>query len=384
MNYFRYVIAILTPVILMVTACMLFLYRGGELSGLETIAKAQQQFGGIYGTAVHADTYAYKFALLRARRPEVAILGSSRVLTFRQEFFTPSFANMGLVASSAEQMERAVRELLQTYRPRVVILGIDHYWGNPAWNKSLEPRGAGNTSHVIPNVLLPAQWLLDKKITPRELLSGLIGTPPSASGSPYAWGWSALKHGDGFAADGSYVYGSAIFGRSPAADPQFRDILRRVVGGTSQFVHGNTVSESAVGAITRSVELLRDANIRTIILIPPVALVVHREIARQTRNYGYIHPFLERIMQPGVRQFNMLDPTAFGGEACEFVDGFHVGDVGAARILKLMGAALGAGTLNERKIEAALHARAGHASLDDRFARPDEREKDFLALGCAR
>lgn len=385
----RYFIAVLGPIGLVVAACLVFLYRGGEFTPLAMIAAEQQRHGGLYGTAVHADTHPYKFALLRAREPDIAVIGSSRVLTFRQELFDARIVNMGLTASSVEQMEGAVRELLQTRKPRAVLLGVDHYWGNPAWERELNARNAPASSRVVPNIMLPVQWLLDRKISPRDFLTGLAGSIPSASGAAYAWGWSALRNGDGFAADGSYVYGATLYGRAPAADPQFRDLLARVTGGLAQFAYGDTVSEPAVAAYIRTIALLGDAGVRVAVLIPPVAPAVYREIAaRRQTGYRYMQPFLDRIAKSGVQLgaavFDMLDPAAFSGLPCEFVDGFHTGDVGAARILKAMGDALGADIINRARVEAVIAKRAGYASLDDRFARPGERETDFLGLGCAR
>jgi hypothetical protein len=296
---------------------------------------------------------------------------------------------MGLTASSAEQMEGAVRELLQTRKLRAVLLGVDHYWGNPTWARELNARNAPASSRVVPNIMLPVQWLFDRKISPGDFLTGLAGSIPSASGATYAWGWSALRNGDGFAADGSYVYGATLYGRSPAADPQFRDLLARVAGGLAQFAYGDTASEPAIAAFNRTIALLREAGVRVAVLIPPVAPVVYREIAaRGQTGYRYMQPFLDRIAQSGAQSgvtvFDMLDPAAFGGLACEFVDGFHAGDVGAARILKAMGDALGPDIVDRARIEVVIAKRAGYASLDDRYARPGERETDFLRLGCAR
>ncbi len=381
----RYLIAVLVSAGLIVAACLLFLYRGGELTPLRTIASEQQRHGGLYGTAVHADTYAYKFALVQAREPDVAVIGSSRVLTFRQELFGAGMVNMGLTASSTEQMEGAVRDLLRTRKPRVAILGVDHYWGNPAWVRTLDARNLPAQSRIVPNIMLPVQWLLDRKISAGDFFAGLVGTVSLVSGSAYAWGWSAIRTGDGFAADGSYVYGATLYGRSPAADPQFRDILSRVTGGRAQFAYGDAVSEPAAAAYDRTIALLRDAGVRVVVLIPPVAPVVYREIAaRRTSGYRYMQPFLDRIARSGVAVFDYLDPSAFGGLPCEFVDGFHIGDVGAARMLKTMSGALGPGTIDGGRVEEAITRRAGYASLDDRFARLGERETDFLGLRCAR
>ena len=93
-----------------------------------------------------------------------------------------------------------------------------------------------------------------------------------------------------------------------------------------------------------------------------------------------MQPFLDRIAQSGVQSgvtvFDMLDPAVFGGLACEFVDGFHAGDVG--------GDALGPDIVSLARIEVVIAKRAGYASLDARYARPGERETDFLRLGCTR
>ena len=71
-----------------------------------------------------------------------------------------------------------------------------------------------------------------------------------------------------------------------------------------------------------------------------------------------------------------------GGTDCEFVDGFHPGEVADARILvALSGTPLGQ-YLDRAQLSHVLETRAGRASMDERYARPGEAEVDFLKLGC--
>src|SRR5262249_39791461 len=119
------------------------------------------------------------------------------------------------------------------------------------------------------------------------------------------------------------------------------------------------------------------------LLVPPVAPPVYRELrARWATDYAYIEPFLARLRGLGVPYLDVLDPASFQSPDCEFVDGFHVGEVGAARILSRMRGVLDDRVLNLGALTAAVNRRAGHVSLDDRFAGLGEKEVDFLKLGC--
>ena len=72
---------------------ILFLLRSSELASFEGIALRQQETGEIYGSAVNGSNNLYKLELIRVRRPDVVVLGSSRVQQIREEFFDSSFVN---------------------------------------------------------------------------------------------------------------------------------------------------------------------------------------------------------------------------------------------------------------------------------------------------
>ena len=84
-RYRRFILIVLLPVLLLLpagAANWLFLENAGELTAIEDVVARQQNEGGLYGTAIHPNDYAYKLALLAARQPEVVAIGSSRVLQF--------------------------------------------------------------------------------------------------------------------------------------------------------------------------------------------------------------------------------------------------------------------------------------------------------------
>lgn len=69
-----------------------FVIRAGETMTYAEVAARQQQARALYGSAFNQNNFRYKLELVRQRRPAVIALGSSRVMTFREESFRTSFA----------------------------------------------------------------------------------------------------------------------------------------------------------------------------------------------------------------------------------------------------------------------------------------------------
>ena len=367
-------------------ASYLFLSNSGELDSIDTVASIQQHSNALYGTAIFNNVYAYKFALLRLRKPDVVAIGSSRALEIRAADFKAPFVNLGRTANYADEMAKVVDDVLAVSHPKLVLLEIDFWWFNPkmrfAFNFDTHKiRGGALTSNAL---LSPARWLLEGKIAPRLLAHVLTAGHPVTVGGIPMFGVSAITRGNGFAGDGSRYYLGTVYGRSRAEDPHFSDTLGRIAKNTSQFVRSSTVNEDAFRTLRETLDRLRRAGIRTITFLPPVAPSVLR-VMNRTHGYGYIDTVRRRLAEISPHNYDFHDAATIGAPDCEFIDGFHGGDVVLARILNRIAADPQSGLapyLDLQAVHAIIKNHAGHALADDRYRLPGEREIDFLKLGC--
>ena len=87
----------------------------------------------LFGSGVSQDFVDYKLQLYAALRPDIAAVGSSRVMQFRGAWFRRPFCNMGGVAGNLAVLRSTVDAMLRLHRPRAVILGLDFWWFLPQW-----------------------------------------------------------------------------------------------------------------------------------------------------------------------------------------------------------------------------------------------------------
>jgi len=385
-TYRRYIALLLAPAVaaaLGIGASLLVLERVGERVSPPKIAESLQATGGLYGSALHDDAYAFKLALAARRQPQVAIVGSSRTLTVASEFFAVPTANLGLMASSTRQLEAAVNDVLAVARPQLLVLGIDFFWFHPQWAGPfvLSPN-AELSRKLTPNKLLaPYRWLALGQIRPDEAFAALAGRPPNLLAVP-AIGWRARSRGDGYAADGQYVYGSQIFGRRPADDEGFADTLDRIARGTSQFRHGREIDADAFAPLARTIARLRGEGIAVVTYLPPLAPIVDAAMRAQPERYAYVDAVRARMAALSPQHLDATDIAPLGANDCEFVDGFHAGAVASARVLAALASTDLGRYLDAGKIADAIATHAGKVATDLRYARPGEREVNFLGLPC--
>jgi len=384
--YRRYLILFLVPVSIFAIAMgisLLFLGSGGELEDLDAIAVAQQDRGGLYGSAVHEDVYAYKLALARHRPATTAIVGSSRVLAFSQQHFATPMINLGLMASSGPQLESAVEDLLRVAQPKVVLLGIDFYWGSPKWIGPLNVADRGGESRRLTPIKLiaPYRWLAEGRVNDRTFIKSVLGMPPSILSVP-STGWRARLIGDGYGPEGEWGYGATVFGRVPSDDIGFANTLGRIAAGTSPFFDGTDVNPATLAAISRTLRRLESAGIPAVTFVPPLAPRALRPIREGGARYAYIETFRRQLADISLHHFDAFDIGHLGATDCEFFDGYHFGQIAAARLLLAMARSPLGAQIDIRKLGEVVRQGAGHTSLDDRYARSGESETDHLKLGC--
>lgn len=338
MEYRRYLVILGLLIAIGLSALALswaFLWRAGELETATAIAKLQAGPSTElrYGTALNQNTPAYKLALAEARRPEVLIAGSSRVMQFRSWNFEESSMTGGGAGSTIDELHEFLEGATRAYKPRLVVIGIDFWWFHPGYRTRPAPPLTG--AEVTKDKLL---WLgtglRKKRIRIRELV------PILSEGYGNRPGLSALLHDEGFRSDGSWRYNLAwrMEPGSPNDDRSFHRTLAQIDRGESHFSHGTTVDTARLRRMGALLAMLRNRGIHVQLFLPPFAGPVWKELNHRREQYRYFDEVRAAMSRWPVPVLDLSDPVSVRAADCEFIDGFHGGDIVYARIAQKLAA----------------------------------------------
>ena len=369
----------------------LFILRAGENLSIKEIVHRQRERDYLYGTAFNDVEYAYKLELVRTVKPRIVVLGSSRVLHFREEYFSVPFVNCGRVVPNIQAGKEFLEKMLSVHKPEVILLGLDFWWFRYDSNRQREGhadfRDTGTTT-TFSKLTAPFRYLRDGKLSALDyagvILSGAHASNPLARMGGI--GLDGILRSTGFRKDGSYFHGKIYMGVEPR-DVGFSNTLHRIRTGTDRFEYGSSLDDARLEALDDMLALCRENNVRIILFIPPLAGAVLDEMNGLGDKYAYLDALYAHLRNRGDGFFNFQDAfRAVGSPDCEFMDGFHGGEVTTQRILTAM--AQTDETLRSmvdlEAMAASIESNAGHAlALFD----PDiykARETDFLELGCSK
>jgi hypothetical protein len=156
-------------------------------------------------------------------------------------------------------------------------------------------------------------------------------------------GLSALIHGDGFRADGSYRYHQFELDRG-IEDRVSREVAGRVEA-LAQMQKGTPGTEEIVEANLRELEyvvkLCKEKHIALVGLIPPYPEPIYAAMQKSTRTNQTLVNDLPRNVRKifsnnEMTFFNFATTDTFGGTDSEYVDAVHGSDLMYARITKYM------------------------------------------------
>lgn len=358
------------------------IFATGENYSVGGAAARQQHFWDegricLYDSALTHTTTAYKLALYRAVKPDVLVLGSSRMMQVRPSIFSTTMVNAGGGGGSPGLDYHFLRSAFAEHVPRHVLLGVDFWALNEAFqapdNMNLVPLSITNPTLKINNLLLPIKWIFDGNVKLGELSQYVsnchIGAP------------AAARH-DGFGPRGSYYYNSLVFGLRRPPSLQFTDTLDRINEGKRRFQYGRSVSAAHYQNFAQVARFLRESGVAFSIILPPVSSVVYKAMRAKGADYDYVWE-LERRLAEDFEAISFTDPSAVSTSDCEFIDGFHAGDVVYSRIVAaVVGQYPKLKALVDRdELDRMSELRSLAYNGKYRFF-SDAQEIDFLQLGC--
>lgn len=365
----------------------LWLYQSGD-SAVERVVQSQAQGEfALFGSGISQDFIEYKLRLYEAVKPEIVAIGSSRVMQFRGTWFRESFLNLGGAAGNLAALRSTINGMLEIAAPKAVIIGLDFWWFLPQWEKDPYETAqleSGTYNYSFANLKKPWEWLLEGKISFSQLGAPILGIFGKGFRAD-RYGIMAQQTDDGFGPDGSWYYTAEITGLKQAFDYQFHDTLQNIHNGTRAFYHASkghdAPSQRHVDAFAEIWCRLRSRGIQTFVFMPPLAPTPLAAMGQA--DYPHLYKLREAMLARGIDVADLTNPALLGSDECEFVDGFHGGEILYARILRALADRWPAllAYVNMERIDAIIRDWKGHALAAN--ARLTKRpEIDFLGLGC--
>ncbi|ANV97315.1 hypothetical protein BBW65_07690 [Helicobacter enhydrae] len=385
MKYKTFVLSyifIVCALILLVVMVLFYLSRIFEHNSFETIVKRQTEQNSIYGTALNENVFGYKLELIKQRKPEVIALGSSRVGQIREEFFTTSFVTASNAMNTLKEGKYFLQKVLEFYKPKLVLIGLDPWFFNPSIQnyKIAEYQQIAGTNINMPKIKSILHLIYKKQFfKPKYIFDNhFISNPYTSLDS---LGLNAIYKGRGFLKDGSYLY-SEVFIDKPTQDAGFQDTTHRIENNLAQFVYASHIDKSRIEDLLSMLKILTDHHIEFVIFITPMAPQIYTLMKSKQEKYAYIEELFIALQKAHIKFYNYFDPTPLSRNNCEFLDGFHGGDVFYARMFYDMAQkhTLLKSYSNLSYLSDIITTHKGRVFSKDSISFFPE--KDFLRLGC--
>ncbi len=169
-------------------------------------------------------------------------------------------------------------------------------------------------------------------------------------------------------------------------DRQFKKTLKRLQSAKKSSKLNVRVGPSAdsIAALASLLSELEAQSIDVTLVLPPMAGPVLQAIEKNGDN-RLLPLWRDAMNRLGARLFDFTDPAAIGSGDCEFVDGFHGGEVTYLRILDAIagfGGSVFARSIDRDMTTSLIASNAGHARIAELRPSDIPTEIDFLDLGC--
>ncbi len=270
----------------------------------------------------------YKRMSVDARRPDVIVLGSSRVMAFRSMFFNRRAAlayNAGLSGKKLESMELFLYSIAPDALPDLLLLGLDQTWFNDASNPDEDENGP--EVNDLQTIFRVNRSEMQRLIGGDDLdLSAMLARRDPITGA-LALGRSAILDGEGFRNDGSLQ-------KESLDDPQYRqekraENLEDLNDNDYPYDEGDIVSVTALAQVERMLQYSQQRQIEVIGFTLPYMPSIYQGVQADDK-LGYVHKLPASLKalfsRYGARYFDFSDGAALGATDADFFDGWHASE----------------------------------------------------------
>lgn len=343
-------------------------YNTGEFSDIDEAIKSQREDHNILlGLGYNEQTPYYKLMNADYYQADIIALGTSRALQYKSVYFKGDFYNCGgAVAGNYDEYKNFLENL--SYTPDMILLDLDAWVFNDAWNQSCRDYD----DHVDITMIQRDMGPMLKQV----IKDWSAGRWKASDLDLYAdnIGFNGKIRDSGFMYDGSYYYGDIYRYPEIQQDYQFKDTRDRIKKGDRRFEHGDHVDPDTVDRLDGLLRYCSHNDIYVIGYIAPFAPSIYKEMI-ESGAYGYLDEIDAESRKIFERYgFELYDhasgdiPDVIDGY---FIDGFHGSEVAHALMVRDM---LRHGSeikvyIDEKKLDSLIR----DAYSGSVFERPDKR-----------
>jgi hypothetical protein len=339
---------ILTGLFLVCSAAELLLYRFNENLDTRAAIAVQLKEDSLYGRLLSGQDFAYKRQMTSAWNPELLVIGSSRVMVFRKEFFSDAvrFYNAGGSVPTLEKGMEFLEQLPKEYRPRGILLGLDLWWVNGNYVDHRDIKADIDGGNFVSSRVRLYGTLFDHllkrtfgKIGVSVFDSRSFQAAPDPVEGKRSIGLLAAIRGDGFRNDGSWQYGSVVRGEI-IGDKDFADTKEAIRTGRGAFTYAERVDPQKVEKLRTFLRQLKTRTNTITAFAPPYAHEIYAMMEKMPQYAAYLKEARSILAtlcrEEGIGFYDFSDVTWYGSNDDETLDGYHGSERSYARLTLAM------------------------------------------------
>lgn len=251
---------------------------------------------------------------------EIITVGSSRVLQFKDYFFSESFFNLGKIANTPKEILKLIT--IKGIKNKTLLISLDQWHFNKEYNSS----NWSFTEPFEPNFFKTS--INNNRVY--DILTLKIYPIIHNDNHIIKIGASAFFGVNGMKGDGSFYYGNSIHGLLTknneliGEDYNFSNTIDRIKKGDMNFKFGTICDQKTIKDFEDLVIYNKQNGNRAIYFFPPFAPTIQNLL--KSENYKYIAQSSEKINQIA-KENNVLfiDYTFMKSTDAMYHDGFHGG-----------------------------------------------------------
>jgi hypothetical protein len=369
----------------------IFLKKNNEHLDINGIIKKQIfNSSALYSSSINIDYQNYIKKKNLLIKPEIIILGSSRMQYFPGFLFKKKLLIAQQPFYSFDMFYESINDLIKTHKPKLIIVGID-WW---LFNKNFNERSSKilfNNLFQIPKheekiynkffldfslneLVKPYLWVIEKKISFDDFFLTVNNKNYSQN-----VGVTANIQDSGYDLNGYYVDNFRLSGKK-SYDIEFYDTIKEFKNNQKNFITFS-FDENSLEIFKKINDIGNNNNIKIIFYMPPIS----PKIFNILKEDGYLKNF-DFISEKLTKYNNFYDFTYKSYyKDCQFIDGYHAGEVLNFINLKMIFnnqnelSGFLSNTINDDIITQNIN-RATFKNINTKI----KIENDFLKIGCVK
>lgn len=323
---------VLSPVLICVGFLTGMLFYIGEFTSIEDVVTQQLDNHEIVFSADEVFS-PYKWHMLQRRSPKLLILGSSRVMSFRSQFFhldEEEVYNAGMSLGNIWRVQWVMDELkAQSKLPEILIIGLDPDWFVPGRSPidDIVDIAIPDPAPTFPNIetlFNRIRAVVGDMIENQIELADILDRRDPFYQSPTI-GYNGITRTTGFRWDGSRVLNPTNLNTLPNEN-RFFNTRERMSIGSGRLTYSDEPNMGSLATVQHLIDFCLENEIELIAFMPPFPPTIYEEI-QATGNYGYIPKTVEQLRamfaDTGFFYFDFTDGKLPNVADEHYLDGTH-------------------------------------------------------------